>query len=108
VEYVPYVQHTQFPQVVDNLRDEGLLPMMISPWLGSPYKVYAIAAPHAMTPYWLFMLYTIPARITRYIILILFTHYLLKLFDKLHIKVNKLWFVLSCWILFYAYFWSSF
>jgi len=104
MDRMPRVMLEHAQQAKYNLEVYGFSSMMKSPWLGLEYKLYAVSADSAGIPYWKFMLYSIPARMTRFIVLILLTDMVMRVLNFFKIEVNKLILVLSMWIIFYAYF----
>jgi membrane protein YqaA with SNARE-associated domain len=62
---VPLVSSNMVSGIGDQMRREGLLAMVTGPLRGIPYKVYAVQAGAQQLPFWLFLLFTISARLER-------------------------------------------
>jgi len=104
MDRMPRVMLEHAEQAKYNLEVYGFSSMMTSPWLDLPYKLYAVSAHSVEIPYWKFMLYSVPARMTRFVILIFVTDMVMRVLNFFKIEVNRLFLVLFLWITFYAYF----
>ena len=103
MDKMPKTNLEQVKEAQQNLEASGFWAMMTSPWVGTPYKLYSVTANSMDIEYWKFMLYSIPSRLTRFIILVLVTHFTIKFLEFLGLKIHRLIFVLFGWIIFYAY-----
>ncbi len=64
---VPFVGQPMFDRVERDFRSSGVWALCKGPMSGVPYKVYAVKAP-TYSPWWLFLLVSIPARLERLVI----------------------------------------
>lgn len=79
------------------------------PFSGIPYKIYAYSASYYEMPFYLFIVWTIVARIIRYAFPITVVIIIKKVFDE-HIRKHvKFWLVAYCiiWISFYIWYLST-
>ncbi|MGB8983426.1 MAG: hypothetical protein WCC12_16260, partial [Anaerolineales bacterium] len=69
--YVPLIDGTLVAEVADQTRTDGLTAVLFGPFLGTPYKIYAAQAGAQSLPLLYFVLMTIPARLQRFIPVVL-------------------------------------
>lgn len=69
--YVPLIDSTLVSKVANQTRDSGLIAVLTGPFRGTPYKIYAAQAGEQSLPFLSFLLMTIPARMQRFLPLVL-------------------------------------
>lgn len=75
IETVPAIDHAMLTQVQSELSTQGLFAMVLGPLSGTPYKAYAIHAAHSELNFGWFLLLSIPARLIRFVTVVLLSHY---------------------------------
>ncbi|RPI90087.1 MAG: hypothetical protein EHM40_19270 [Chloroflexi bacterium] len=69
--YIPMIDAALVAGVADQTRVDGLMAVLFGPFLGTPYKIYAAQAGAQSLPFLYFVLMTIPARLERFIPVVL-------------------------------------
>lgn len=64
---LPAIRQSDIERVRNDMQKYGSISMMWGPTLGIPYKIYAVYA-SLFDSFWFFMLISIPARMTRFIL----------------------------------------
>jgi hypothetical protein len=107
VEKVPFVTEAMFARVDAGFRKSGMLSLYVGPLTGTPYKIYALAAPK-FASFTSFVLATVPARGWRFILVSLFSA---ACAGALRMRWNKSpgqlarWHALA-WTAFYVFYWA--
>ncbi len=105
-DWLPAIGDALFMRVAHELEAIGLVSVMIGPFTGAPYKLYAAQAPAAGIALWEFMAISVPARGLRFVLVAL-------VFSKVAewaaprigaMRVRACW--LGFWVLGYAVYWS--
>jgi len=68
---VPLIDATLVNDVGDKMRADGLITLLNGPLRGTPYKIYAAQAGEQSLPFLYFLLMTIPARLERFLPVVL-------------------------------------
>jgi len=68
---VPLIDATLVNDVGDKMRVDGLITLLNGPLRGTPYKIYAAQAGEQSLPFLYFLLMTIPARLERFLPVVL-------------------------------------
>jgi hypothetical protein len=68
VESVPTISPAMMSRVAAQLNNEGLLALFFAPFIGLPYKTFAVQVYHSDVALWSFLLATIPARLSRFVL----------------------------------------
>lgn len=71
LETLPAISKELIQKEHRHLKEKGLWAVLLGPLKGVPYKIYAICAPSSEIPFSSFLLISIPARLTRFILSIL-------------------------------------
>lgn len=66
--HVPAIDGAMLAAATGSLHEHGLSAMLGGSFAGVPYKIYAVNAAGAGIPLWLFLLYSIPARLLRWLL----------------------------------------
>ena len=69
--YIPLIDSTLVNEVASQTRTSGLIAVLTGPFRGTPYKIYAVQAGEQSLPLLSFLLMTIPARLQRFLPLVL-------------------------------------
>jgi membrane protein YqaA with SNARE-associated domain len=67
VESIPAINHQMVMEVKHDLKEEGLIAMILGPTRGIPYKIYAISTNGLGISYLAFLVASIPARFIRFL-----------------------------------------
>lgn len=102
---VPAIHTYMFDHVQSEMSGNTFLALVTGPLFGVPYKLFAGFAP-VYTNIFIFILFSIPARFIRFIIVSLLAYFLShKFFRGLSLKVKTLiWFVV--WVIVYVVYFS--
>jgi len=68
---VPLIDSTLVNDVADKMRTDGPITLLTGPLKGTPYKIYAAQAGEQSLPFLYFLLMTIPARLERFLPVVL-------------------------------------
>ena len=98
---LPAITHLLIKEVGHGLETHGLAAMLTGPVLGVPYKIYAAQAGALDFSFLSFLLYTLPARLPRFLIVALVVWYLSRRAEP-HLSFEARVGVLAAgWIIFY-------
>jgi membrane protein YqaA with SNARE-associated domain len=107
VASVPGISPAVMDRVAAQLNNEGLLALFFAPFVGVPYKTFAVQVYHSDVALWSFLLATVPARLSRFILTVWFCAWLA---EKLRRVVRERTIFLlwgGFWVIFYIqYFYS--
>ncbi|MAP16542.1 MAG: hypothetical protein CMO49_02085 [Verrucomicrobiales bacterium] len=102
---VPAISEQMLDDIEVNVKENQGLAIFTGPIKGQPYKAYAVYSGSEEINYLLFILITIPARITRFALAVLAVDFILNKKLKNFRKSNKIILLSSFWLFFYtAYF----
>ncbi|HAV62156.1 MAG TPA: hypothetical protein DCY13_07300 [Verrucomicrobiales bacterium] len=104
VAAVPAVSAEQMTNVSIQLESHGAPAMLTGPLTGTPYKLYATLAPGAGVPVAEFLLWSIPARLVRFLLVTLVAHFVLRLLVARRLIRSRARFLGIFWLGFYAIF----
>lgn len=68
---VPMINAALVNEVAQAVHRDGLAAMILGPFQGTPYKIYAVEAGAQSLPFLDFLLVTIPARLERFVLVVL-------------------------------------
>lgn len=95
----------QLIEVAKNSSHENMFSgMLIGSFTGVPYKIFAAYAGISSFPVFLFLLFTIPVRLARFIIIALLSSTVSRIALKKQPYKIKLCFYMIIWIIFYIYY----
>jgi membrane protein YqaA with SNARE-associated domain len=107
LEAVPAISPAMIERVEGEMRERGPSSMLLGPLQGTPYKIYARTAGLQDQPLALFLLWTIPARAARFLLMAAVATLYSRLVRR--ITSRPVWLLVPyviAWVLFYAwYFW---
>lgn len=106
LSWVPAVSEPMMTSVSLALLDTGVWATIWGPLSGTPYKLYAALAPSAEISLGLFLLVSIPARLIRFVLLSLVAAWLAERWLTSLSYRQRLGWLLSFWVIFYALFLS--
>lgn len=106
LDAIPAIDPEMIVRVADELSQDGVLALMLGPLSGTPYKVYAVQGADSSIGLGLFLLTSIPARLSRFLLVTLLAHYGLKSVGYWMPRTNPVLVLLVCWVFFYAYYFS--
>jgi membrane protein YqaA with SNARE-associated domain len=106
VDAVPFVPTSLIVDVGEDLRRYGLAAVFQGPWIGKPYKVYALLAPGTGIAAAAFLFASVPARALRFVTLTLLAGVVGPWLDRRRGRrfTNVVWAAL--WLLEYAVYWA--
>lgn len=102
VDHVPAVTASMLARVEDGLAGTGTLAMFFGPLSGTPYKLYAVLAPAAGIGLPLFLLVSIPARLIRFVLVVLATALASRTVLRRLTPRARLAILLGFWVAFYT------
>lgn len=107
VKKVPFVTERMFSRVDLSYQTRGIFAVYAGPLTGTPYKIYAVAAPRFVSPT-SFLFATIPARGWRFVLVSLFSAAcagVLRKYWNASLRQLTRWHALA-WMAFYAFYWT--
>jgi membrane protein YqaA with SNARE-associated domain len=106
VERVPAISAGLMQAVAGQLREQGPLAAVVGAFVGRPYKIYAVTAAGAGISLPVFALITVPARLSRFVLLTLLAALGARLLRK-RLSARRLDLVLGgIWVVNYAIYWT--
>jgi membrane protein YqaA with SNARE-associated domain len=111
---VAYAAVLAAPAISDSMAERALASMIenwplatfLGPLSSTPFKVYAILAPAVNAPLPLFALWTIAARLPRFLIVSIGVAFAGRFLSHWLSDRRRLWLFIGAWLLFYAVFFS--
>lgn len=104
VESLPGISNGLVQREKANLGKKKLWAILLGPLKGVPYKIYAICAPSSDISLSQFLLVSVPARLTRFILSILMTELAFhRLLPKLSLAI-QIAILSGFWLIFYAWY----
>jgi membrane protein YqaA with SNARE-associated domain len=107
LEAVPAISPAMIERVEGEMRESGPASVLLGPLQGTPYKIYARTAGLQGQPLAAFLLWTIPARVARFLLIAIIVALCAHVIRR--ITARPAWLLvpyLLAWALFYtAYFW---
>lgn len=107
LDYVPAISAEMIARVQDEVRDDAVSAMLAGAFSGTPYKIFAAAAPGAGISRLEFLAVSVPARALRFVLLVLVTAILNRLAAPWLSSRSRSGLLFAGWIIFYAVFWLS-
>jgi len=106
IEKLPGIDASTVQQVDRQLQEHGTADVMLGPLQGVPYKIYAVQSSSNGIGWGEFLLISVPARIVRFLLVVIFFHYALRFVSRWFWGKYKISLLLIGWLAFYAfYFW---
>lgn len=102
---VPAIHDYMITRVVDGMDESPLLSLITGPLFGVPYKLFALEAPQYIDLS-MFLLFTVPARLIRFVLISLLAYYLSHVILKELKKTIKIFIWLVLWIIVYSVYFS--
>lgn len=107
VETVPAVSEAQVETARTQLEEKGPWAIVLGPLTATPYKVYAVLAAEAGFSASAFLLWSIPARLPRFILAVVAAHFALRFLVGRGWVRNRTRTLVGFWLIFYAVFLST-
>ena len=107
LEMLPAVDVLMLERVARELAESGPLALFYGPVTGTPYKLYAVQASGAGVGTIAFVVASIPARLTRFILITVATHYLLAALARRWPRLNRTALLLLAWTAFYVWYFAG-
>ncbi len=105
LDAVPAISSGMIARVAESLHTQGLTAVLLGPLSGTPYKLYALEAPGAGIGLVDFLAISVPARLGRFVLVMLLAHYALRGLCRLWRGLPDRALLGTAWIAFYvAYF----
>ena len=106
LDQIPAIDDALLAKVQSQIEESGLLALFIGPFQGTPYKIYVLEAASMGYGLAILMLVSIPSRFVRFLLVALVVGFIGQLFQKRYTLRTIRIAHLSCWAVFYAwYFW---
>jgi membrane protein YqaA with SNARE-associated domain len=106
VEKVPAISTELALGVREALSEQGVLAMMLGPFSGIPYKLYAMQAAPVGISLGMFLLISIPARLIRFLLVTIISHYAVASLSRWLPFQNRSRVLLTAWVVFYLFYFS--
>ena len=106
IEQVPAISDEMVSGVREAMSEQGVLAIMLGPFSGTPYKVYAVQAAAAGIGPGMFLLITIPARLIRFLLVTIISHYAVAGLSRWPLFHNRGRVLLAAWGVFYLIYFS--
>ncbi len=104
---VPAISDAMFSRAADAMRGDWFAATMLGPLSSTPYKVYAVLAPHAgEAPLPAFALASIVARLPRFLVVSVGAALIGRRLSRWLSPRQLLWVLIGAWLLFYAVFFA--
>jgi membrane protein YqaA with SNARE-associated domain len=101
VDIVPAISPQMIDRVGHRMERDGIAPMVVGAFIGTPYKIYAVKAGALGIPLPLFLLVSIPARLLRFVAVSLLVHGIARSLRGWSDR-GKIRLLTAFWIVFYA------
>lgn len=98
--HIPAVHEYMIVYVQNKMNTDTFFALLTGPLFGIPYKIFALEA-HQYTSIFTFLLFTIPARLIRFILISFLAYYLSHFLFKNHSKSFKTLIWLTVWCIVY-------
>ena len=102
LDRIPAINAEMLATVASEIRERGLLAPFVGPIRGVPYKIYAVQAPAQEIGVGAFLLISIPARLSRFVLLTFVTRILFSKFLATWTPRRQLFLLGCCWVTFYT------
>jgi hypothetical protein len=102
LDRIPAINAEMLATVAAEIRERGLLAPFVGPIRGVPYKIYAVQAPAQGMGLGTFLLISIPARLSRFVLLTLVASLLFAKSLTYWTPRRKLFLLGGCWVAFYT------
>ena len=103
---IPAISPAMIDRVSEQIRNLGPWAVFVGPLTGTPYKIYALEAAGAGFGLLTFMLISVPARLLRFVIVVLLTHAIASLLRKFASVRTLQALHLAAWTAFYAWYFT--
>ncbi|MDQ6967566.1 MAG: hypothetical protein Q9M14_02645 [Mariprofundaceae bacterium] len=106
LDRLPSISPDMLARVKHDMEKMNLLAVMQGPLLGTPYKIYAVQASNAGIDFLPFMLISIPARLIRFILVVLLVWWIASKLPASLSDKQRLYIAYTGWSLFYLLYFS--
>lgn len=103
---VPAISEVMAQRAQQGMAENWFLATFLGPLTSTPFKVFAMLAPHAGAPLPAFALAAIVARLPRFLIVSVGVSLMGRLFSRWLSERQLLWVLIGAWLLFYAVFFA--
>ncbi len=104
LDRVPAVSAGMIDGVEQALAGKGPGAVVIGSFIGTPYKIYAVKAAVLELSLPLFLLLSIPARLSRFVLAVVVTRTVVSTLGAKWTRRRRFWTLVTFWVLFYAAF----
>ena len=103
--FIPAISSENVQAVGHNIEKNGFFkPLIMAGFTGVPYKIYASWSGHLQIPLFLFILSSIIARISRFLLVTMIVHFVSIVLSK-HMSIKRIHIInLLCWLVFYIFY----
>jgi membrane protein YqaA with SNARE-associated domain len=98
---IPAIRSKDVEEVRSDLQKSGIIAILLGPFFGIPYKIYAVYA-HLITSIFYFLLISIPARVVRFVLATLATRYIIDKFLPNASYLIQIQVILIFWVFVYS------
>ncbi|EKD28882.1 MAG: hypothetical protein ACD_79C00174G0001 [uncultured bacterium] len=107
---IPGISGQLLIQVENQMQETGLLALVLGPFKGIPYKIFAVNSARVEYNLYLFILVSIPARCFRFIFSIFITKMVFKFLERNHeiSEKSSIKILAGFWVIFYTFYFYIF
>jgi membrane protein YqaA with SNARE-associated domain len=106
VERVPAVSQSMVGTAAWNMGENWIVATFLGPLSATPYKVFAVVAPHEGAPLLAFALASVLARLPRFLIVSVGAALIGRVLSRWLSERQLTWLLIGAWLLFYAVFFA--
>lgn len=106
VERVPAISDSMIGTAAWNMGGNWIVATFLGPLSATPYKVFAIVAPHEGAPLLAFALASVLARLPRFLVISIGVSLIGRALSRWLSERQLLWVLIGAWLLFYAVFFA--
>jgi len=103
---VPAISEAMAERAAEDMMMNWFDATLFGPLTSTPFKLYAVIAPHAGVPLWAFALASIAARLPRFLIVSIGVALIGRALRRWLSERQLLWLLIGAWLLFYAGFFA--
>ena len=105
-EFLPAIGEASIPGVQQQLADSGITALFLGPLGGTPYKIYSVEAANLGYGLAIFLVVSIPARLTRFVVVTFVSGVASRLLRRRFSLRTVQMIHVACWLVFYAWFFT--
>ena len=104
---IPAIDIDMIARVKNELAVGGERAVLLGPFTGTPYKLYAVNAYSEGITLMNFLLISVPARLVRFFLVTTITHYLVNWVTGKFPSLSKVWLIILAWVIFHVFYFTT-